>query len=180
MTLLNDLIARYPEIEDLPSLKTLFSQINSDMGNSDIWVLLIVAGLLLAMHGIAVLVIAGAFHRLSNKLENKRVFGANFVSYFLAILLIIASHLCEIIAWSYVCMALQIFPGNPQTFYFAGEMYTTVGYGNYNLSERWRIIPIIISFSGIFSVSMSGAALYTMLGALLSRSSKNPKADSQL
>jgi hypothetical protein len=73
-------------------------------------------------------------------------------------------------------MALQVFPGNPQTFYFAGEMYTTVGYGNYILAERWRILPIIISFSGIFSVSMSGAALYTMLGALLSRSNQSPKS----
>lgn len=180
MTVLSNLISRYPEIENLPSLRALFSQINSDMGNSDIWVLLIVAGLLLAVHGIFVLMIAGAFHWLSNKLENKRVYGANFVSYFLAILLIITSHLFEIIAWSYVCMALQVFPGNPQTFYFAGEMYTTVGYGNYNLSERWRILPIIISFSGIFSVSMSGAALYTMLGALLSRSNKDPSSNSDV
>jgi hypothetical protein len=94
----------------------------------------------------------------------------------LAILLIIASHLLEIIAWSYICVALQVFPTNPQTFYFAGEMYTTVGYGNYSLSERWRILPIIISFTGIFAVSMSGAALYSMMGALLRRSSHNPKS----
>lgn len=180
MTIFSDLISRYPEIGNLPSLETLFSQINVDMGNSDIWVLLVVAGLLLAMHGIVVLLIAGTFHWLSNKLVNKRVYGANFVSYFIAILLIIVSHLFEIITWCYVCMALQVFPGNPQTFYFAGEMYTTVGYGNYVLAERWRILPIIISFSGIFSVSMSGAALYTMLGALLSRTNKNPKADSEL
>jgi len=180
MTFFSELISRYPEITNLPSLGTLFSQINLDMGNSDIWVLLMVAGLLLAIHGIVVLMIAGTFHWLSNKLVNKRVYGANFVSYFVAILLIIVSHLFEIITWSYVCMALQVFPGNPQTFYFAGEMYTTVGYGNYELARRWRILPIIISFSGIFSVSMSGAALYTMLGALLSRSSKKPKADSEL
>jgi hypothetical protein len=54
-------------------------------------------------------------------------------------------------------------------------MYTTVGYGSYNLSERWRILPIIISFTGIFAVSMSGAALYSMMGALLGRSTQNTK-----
>jgi hypothetical protein len=177
MTFFNDLLSRYPQLGDLPSLNTLFSQINLDMGNSDIWTLLGVACFLLALHGSVVLMIAGTFHWLSNKLENKRVYGANFVSYFIAILLIIFSHLFEIITWCYVCMALQVFPGNPQTFYFAGEMYTTVGYGNYILAERWRILPIIISFSGIFSVSMSGAALYTMLGALLSRSNPSPKSN---
>jgi hypothetical protein len=30
-------------------------------------------------------------------------------------------------------------------------------------------LPILISFSGIFSVSMSGAALYSMMGALVTR-----------
>jgi hypothetical protein len=129
---------------------------------------------MLTLHGIAVLMIAGGFHWIDGKLENKHIYGANFLSYFIAILFIIHSHLLEVVAWAYICVALQVFPTNLQTFYFAGEMYTTVGYGAYNLSEQWRILPIIISFSGIFSVSMSGAALYSMMGALLSRSKESP------
>jgi hypothetical protein len=156
----------------------MFAEINADMGNGEIWFVLLLACFMLTFHGTAVLAIAGAFHWFDRKLENKRVYGANFLSYFIAILLIIASHLAEIVAWSYVCVAYQVLPTNPQTFYFAGEMYTTVGFGSYNLSERWRILPIIISFSGIFAVSMSGAALYSMMGALLGRSSQNPKSGS--
>ena len=161
---------------DLPSFTTLFSEINTDMGNSQIWIVLILACLMLTFHGVAVLMIAGAFHWIDRKLENKRVYGANFLSYFVAILLIIGSHFVEIIAWAYICVALKVFATNPQTFYFAGEMYTTVGYGDYTLSEHWRILPIIISFSGIFAVSMSGAALYSMMGALLGRANQSPKS----
>jgi ABC-type molybdate transport system permease subunit len=171
-----DQIAKLPGFHNLPSFSAMFAEINTDMGNSEIWFVLILACLMLTFHGIAVLMIAGAFHWIDRKLENKRVYGANFLSYFIAILLIIASHLIEIVAWTYICVAFQVFPTNPQTFYFAGEMYTTVGYGDYSLSERWRILPIIISFSGIFAVSMSGAALYSMMGALLGRSNQNPKA----
>ena len=173
-----DHFAGLPGFHNLPSFGVLFSEINTDMGNSEIWFVLVLACLMLTFHGVAVLMIAGAFHWLDRKLENRRVYGANFLSYFIAILLIIASHLIEIVAWSYICVALQVFPTNPQTFYFAGEMYTTVGYGDYSLSERWRILPIIISFSGIFAVSMSGAALYSMMGALLNRSNQNPKSGS--
>lgn len=165
-------------LNSLPSFSTLFAEINTDMGNSEIWFVLILACLMLTFHGVAVLMIAGAFHWIDAKLENKKVYGANFFSYFVAILLIIASHLIEIVGWAYICVALQVFPTNPQTFYFAGEMYTTVGYGNYVLAERWKILPIIISFSGIFAVSMSGAALYNMMGALLNRSNQNPKSGS--
>jgi hypothetical protein len=171
-----DRLASLPGFQELPSFRTLISQINADMGNGDIWFVLVLACLMLTFHGIAVLMIAGAFHWLDSRLENRRVYGANFLSYFLAILLIIASHLIEIVTWSYICVAFQVLPTNPQTFYFAGEMYTTVGYGNYSLSERWRILPIIISFTGIFAVSMSGAALYSMMGALLGRSSQNSKS----
>ena len=168
-------LANLPGFDNLPTFGALFSEINADIGNSDIWFVLLFACLMLTFHGIAVLMFAGAFHWIGIKLENKRIYGANFLSYFIAILLIIASHLIEIVAWSYVCVAFQVLPTNPQTFYFAGEMYTTVGYGNYNLSNSWRILPIIISFTGIFAVSMSGAALYSMMGALLGRSSQKTK-----
>jgi len=163
----------------LPSFDTFFSQINTDMGNSQIWIIVLLACLMLTIHGVAVLAIASAFHALDRKLSTRKVYGANFLSYFIAILLIIASHLAEIIAWAYVCVAFKVFATNPQTFYFAGEMYTTVGYGDYTLSEHWRILPILISFSGIFSVSMSGAAMYSMMGALLSHSNKSAVADTQ-
>lgn len=161
---------------DLPSFETLFREINTDMGNSQIWFVLLLACFMLTVHGLVVLSVAGTFHWLDRKLANKNIYGANFVSYFMAILLIIAAHLLEIIAWAYICVALKVFPTNPQTFYFAGEMYTTVGYGTYTLTENWRILPIIISFTGIFAVSMSGAALYSMMGALLNRPTQNPKS----
>ncbi len=165
---------------DLPSFSTLFNEINTDMGNGQIWVVLVSACLMLAVHAVAVLGIAGAFHAIDNVMTRRRIYGASFLSYFIAILLVIAIHLCEIIVWAYICVALKVFPTNPQTFYFAGEMYTTVGYGDYKLAEQWRILPIIISFSGIFAVSMSGAALYTMMGALLGHTgqNQNPKSGS--
>jgi hypothetical protein len=173
-----DYLSKLPGIHSLPSISTFFAEMNTDMGNSEIWYLLLLSCLMLTVHGIAVLTIAGAFHWLDQKLENKRVYGANFLSYFIAILLIIASHLAEIVAWAYICVALQVFPTNPQTFYFAGEMYTTVGFGSYSLSEQWKILPIIISFSGIFAVSMSGAAMYSMMGALINRNNQSPKSGS--
>jgi Ion channel len=164
---------------DLPSFTVLFNEINTDMGNSQIWLILILACLMLTMHGVIVLMIAGTFHWIDQILEDKRIYGANFLSYFIAILLIIAAHLIEIIAWAYICVALKVFPTNPQTFYFAGEMYTTVGYGDYSLTEHWRILPIIISFTGIFAVSMSGAALYSMMGALIGKNHQTKKTHSE-
>jgi hypothetical protein len=97
---LTSLLERLPGLNSLPSFSTLFAEINADMGDSDIWVLLFLTCLMLAFHGLSVLSIAGIFHWIDQKLENKRVYGANFVSYFFAILLIIAIHLLgPIFAW---------------------------------------------------------------------------------
>ena len=155
------------ERNGLPTFTQFFGEINADMANHDLWIVIVAACLMLAIHAIAVLTIAATFHGTDRLMTRKRIYGASFVSYFIAILLVIAMHLCEIVVWAYICVALKVFPTNPQTFYFAGEMYTTVGFGDWKLSENWKILPIIISFSGIFAVSMSGAALYTMMGALL-------------
>lgn len=154
---------------NLPSFISLFNEINDDIGSPQIWFVLINACLMLAVHAVVVLGIASAFHYIDSLMSRHSIFGASFLSYFVAIFLVIAIHFAEIIIWAYLCVALRVFPTNPQTFFFAGEMYTTVGYGNYKLTEQWRILPIIISFTGIFAVSMSGAALYTMMGALINK-----------
>ena len=74
---------------NLPSFSTLFSEINADMGNSQIWFIIVAACLMLTIHGVAVLGIAGAFHALDRHMQNKKIYGANFLSYFIAILLIV-------------------------------------------------------------------------------------------
>lgn len=155
-------------LADLPNLSTLFTEINGDIGSNVTFFLLILTCLMLTIHGVVVLAIAGAFHWIDGRLENRRIYGANFLSYFIAILLIIAAHVSQIISWTYVCIALNVLPTKPQMLYFVGEMYTTIGYGTYALAPQWKMLPIIIAFSGIFAVSMSGAALYTMMGSLLS------------
>ncbi|SNX28570.1 hypothetical protein SAMN06295945_0902 [Polynucleobacter meluiroseus] len=162
-------------LSSLPSFQILFADLNADLGNTQIWGLLIFTCCMLTLHGVAVLSVAGTFHWIDEKMLVRSIFGANIVSYFIAILMIIAVHLFEIIAWAYACAVIQVFPENHETFYFAGEMYTTVGFGSFNLDPHWRILPIIISFSGIFAVSMSGAALYTMMGALLNHPNKSNK-----
>lgn len=69
---------------DLPSFTVLFNEINADMGNSQIWLILILACLMLTMHGVIVLMIAGTFHWIDQILEDKRIYGANFLSNFIA------------------------------------------------------------------------------------------------
>ena len=159
------------KITTLPSLPELLQQIQLDIGdNVELYLIVAFMAFMLTLHGIGVLVIASAFHAIDRFLKTiPHLTGGSFISYFIAILLIIMTHIIEIVAWTYVLVAFAVFPEVTQTFYFVGEMYTTLGFGNYPLASSWQILPILISFSGVFSVSMSGAALYSMMGALVTR-----------
>jgi hypothetical protein len=44
-------------------------------------------------------------------------------------------------------------------------MYTNLDHNDpiYVLKDAWRMLPILISFSGLFAVAISGAALYSLL-----------------
>ena len=157
----------------IPALTELLQQIQLDIGNNiELYLIVAFMAAMLTIHGVAVLIIASAFHAIDRFLKSiSHLAGASFISYFIAILLIMLAHIAEIIAWTYVLVGFSVFPGITQTFYFVGEMYTTLGFGNYPLGSSWQILPILISFSGIFAVSMSGAALYSMMGAFVTRKS---------
>jgi hypothetical protein len=50
-------------------------------------------------------------------------------------------------------------------------MYTTIGYGTFSLPENWKILPVMIAFSGIFAASMSGAILFIMISQIIRKKS---------
>ena len=70
---------------------------------------------------------------------------------------------------------LEIFPSSLKTFYFAGEMYTNLDHNDpsFKLGPDWNMLPILLSFSGLFAVAISGSALYTLLVSTFTKPSKD-------
>jgi phage-related holin len=125
---------------------------------------------MLTIHGMFVLFLTISFHKLVEKyLKPKSIFLAGFF-YFIAINLIFVSHFIDLLIWTYTTLYVGAIREPMSAFYFVGEMYTTLGFGQFSVSPQWRILPIIISIGGIFSASISGAALYSMLNTLISKS----------
>ncbi len=130
--------------------------------------------LMLTLHGMFVLFLTISFHRIVEKyLKPKSVFLAGFL-YFIAINLIFISHFADLLIWTYTTLFVGAIQEPMDAFYFVGEMYTTLGFGQFTVSPKWRILPIIISIGGIFSASISAAALYSMLNALIGKIKSMP------
>ena len=127
---------------------------------------------MLTLHGMFVLFLTLGFHRIVEKyLKPKSIFLAGFF-YFIALNLIFISHFADLLIWTYTVLLVGAVQEPMDAFYFVGEMYTTLGFGQFSVSPKWRILPIIICMGGIFSASISAAALYSMLSALISKAKK--------
>lgn len=156
---------------DLPNFWHFLAELTQSVSINDDFPsgLMLVLMVMLTGHGMFVLFLTVIFHRFVDKyLKPKSLFLAAFL-YFIVLDLVFLSHFIDLLIWTYITLMVGAISDSLSAFYFVGEMYTTLGFGQFPVSSKWRVLPIIISFSGIFSASISAAALYSMLNALIGK-----------
>jgi hypothetical protein len=79
------------------------------------------------------------------------------------ITLMLLTHLAEITSWAAILNALNAVPDFRTAFYFSGETYTTVGFGDVVLPPQWRQLALFIAISGLFSFGWTTGVLVGMM-----------------
>ena len=134
---------------------------------SELYIVFLTAITMLVAHALFILLVGKIYQVLIDWADNTGMFWLSIPFYMMAVGIVFMTHIVDIIIWTYALIALNIFEVDINAFYFAGEMYTTVGYGTFPLPENWKILPIVVAFSGIFAASMSGAVLFNMIGQII-------------
>lgn len=75
------------------------------------------------------------------------------------ILLILLTHLLEILGWSFMLMITGAVSGLRDAYYYAAVTYTTLGYREGTLSLDWRIFAPMIAMSGLFAFGWTTGVL---------------------
>jgi len=76
-----------------------------------------------------------------------------------AVVLLLVLHLVEIVVWSSSLVYGGLVTSWRAAGFFAGNTYTTVGYGAFVLPPNWEMLAPIISMSGLFTFGWSGSVL---------------------
>jgi hypothetical protein len=76
-----------------------------------------------------------------------------------AVGLLLTLHLVEIFIWAGALVYTNLVPDWRVAGFFAGNTYTTVGYGNFVLSQKWQMLAPIIAISGLFTFGWTGSVL---------------------
>ncbi len=152
---------------DLPNFFQLFERVANSLPLTELYIVFFTAVGMLVAHALLILMVGKIYQVLIDWADSREMFWLSIPFYMIAVGLIFMTHLVDIVVWSYALIALQIFEIDTNAFYFAGEMYTTVRYGTFPLPDNWKILPIVVAFSGIFAASMSGAVLFNMIGQII-------------
>jgi Ion channel len=82
-----------------------------------------------------------------------------------AVFLMLTLHIAEILVWSFLLTHLGLIQRVQDSIYFCANAYTTVGYGQVALEDKWRNISPIIAFSGLFTFAWTTSSLVDLVRA---------------
>ena len=80
--------------------------------------------------------------------------GVAHLLFFSCIVILLMSHLTQIMIWA----AFLYLPHH--AVLLAGSTYTTVGFTNDTLPERWQLLEVIMAVSGLFAFAWSTSIFY--------------------
>jgi len=81
-----------------------------------------------------------------------------------SVFVLLALHLSEMLAWAAALVYSGLVADWRTAGFFAGNTYTTVGYGAFVLPNGWRMLAPIIAISGLFTFGWSGSVLVDLVG----------------
>jgi hypothetical protein len=78
------------------------------------------------------------------------------------------THLMEIVLWASAFWASSEISTFESAFYFSAQNYTTLGYGDIVLSDRWRLLGPLEAINGLLLFGLSTAVMFAALSRLVS------------
>ena len=85
----------------------------------------------------------------------------------LAFFVLILLHLTETTIWGIFYYWRGLFPDFETSLYFSLGSYTTIGYGDVVLPQRWRMLGGIEGLSGVLLCGLSAAFVFALVNSAL-------------
>jgi Ion channel len=79
---------------------------------------------------------------------------------------VISLHLIETAIWAGFYYGNSLFETYETALYFSLGTYSTIGYGDVVLPDRWRLLGGIEGISGVLLCGLSGAFIFVVVNAL--------------
>ncbi|MDE8650243.1 ion channel [Novosphingobium album (ex Liu et al. 2023)] len=125
--------------------------------------------LCVAVHGLGLFTLNRRLHSEAaiERLRRINPLSRRGAAFTLAIVIaMLALHGIEIWAFAFLYMIVDAVPGLERSLYFSTISYSTVGYSDLHIAERWRLLGAFESILGMFLMGWSTAFFFRMLGRI--------------
>jgi hypothetical protein len=78
-----------------------------------------------------------------------------------------AAHMLLIALWAVVFLICGELASFDHAFYFSAQSYTSLGYGDVHLAERWRLLGPLEAVNGLLLFGLSTAIMFAVLNRLI-------------
>ena len=116
--------------------------------------------LCIVVQGSTVALVMGKLKPRLRGLAVQKRSGMAHLLFFISILTLLMSHLAQIMIWSWFLYWPGIMTNPHQAVLLAGSTYTTVGFTNDSLPERWQLLEVIMAVTGLFAFAWSTSIFY--------------------
>ena len=148
------------DIADLP----LFQHLSQMMPAADFVFGGAMLMLIVVVHAAGVRSVTGqVVHRSQKIMLQPRAWRADVLMSGMVFLLL-SLHLVEIGLWSAALVYSGLVSDWRSASFFAGNTYTTIGYGDVILPPGWKMLAPVIAISGLFTFGWSGSVLVDLVG----------------
>ena len=112
----------------------------------------------------------GIMHR-----EDRRTDGFGFDTYVIGIVLLIlfAGNLVQIATWASLFMYLGEFNDFLTAFYHSTVNFSSLGYGDIVMSEKWRLLGALEASNGVLMFGVTGGLVLSVMSQMFTRHKKH-------
>ena len=118
--------------------------------------------LIMLIHGLLLLQIAKRYEVKSFLHLAEKKYSAVACVFYISVLLLLLTHILEIVIWGISLWAFKLLPTLGESILFAGSTYTAMGFMDDLLPPGWKMLAIIIAFSGMFAFAWTASVMISM------------------
>ena len=118
--------------------------------------------LVMIFHGLVLLQISKRYEVKSFLYLEEKKYSEVALCFYVSIFCLFLTHIAEIILWGIAIYTLKLLPAFGQSILFSGSTYTAMGFMEDILPDGWKMLAVIIAFSGMFAFAWTASVMIFM------------------
>jgi len=113
-------------------------------------------------HGFALLQIAKRYEVKTFLYLSEKRYSSVAICFYISVFGLFLAHLIEIVIWGLAIYLFRLLPDLGDSILFSGSTYTAMGFMEDILPSGWKMLAVIIAFSGMFAFAWTASVMITM------------------